>query len=91
MKMITLEEVRGRVEKFGGAKKSKIHSPTHALAEEISVAFGEPKKFGLYLGLIIRIGLFESRKIFSELKQNYNLDNQGRAKIFMAASRKKKC
>lgn len=70
--------------------KGKIHSPVHALADEISKEFGEPKKFAFYLGIIIRLGLWEARQKFSTLKQDNKLSNEERVKIFAACSRNKK-
>lgn len=43
------------------------HSPAHELADEISRAFGEPKRFGMYLGTINRVGADRARAIFREL------------------------
>lgn len=32
---------------------SKLHSPNHILAEELSIKMGEPKRFGFYLKMAI--------------------------------------
>ena len=58
-------ELRGRIQK---KRNLNIHSEIHALADEISSYFGERKKFGMYLGVIKRIGAGRARAIFSEVK-----------------------
>lgn len=55
----------------------KIHSELHYWTDKISTAFGEKKKFGMYLGIIKRIGIEEAQKIFNEI-MNSNVDNPGR-------------
>lgn len=52
------------------------HSPAHALADEISRAFGEPKKFAMYLGTIKRVGPERARQIFREILQDNCLDQR---------------
>lgn len=57
-----------------------IHSEAHYWADTISSAFGERKKFAMYLGIIKRIGVAEAKRIFSEIN-----DSQARnpAKLFL--------
>lgn len=62
-----------------------MHSEIHALAKDISEYCKEPKKFGLYLGIIKRIGLDRTFQIFGELKQSKTITS--RAKIFMYLSK----
>jgi hypothetical protein len=64
-----------------------MHSEIHALAKDISEYCDEPKKFGLYLGIIKRIGHDRAYQIFAEIKQSKNL--KSRAKIFMYLSKDK--
>jgi hypothetical protein len=45
-----------------------IHSEEHLIADDISKYCGEPKRFNLYLGIILRIGKHRAYQIFSELK-----------------------
>ncbi len=45
-----------------------MHSELHALAKDISEYCGEPKKFGMYLGAIKRIGTARAYELFSILK-----------------------
>lgn len=47
-----------------------LHSDIHYVADEISQYFGERKKFGMYLGIIKRIGTDKAWQLFSEIKQN---------------------
>lgn len=61
-------------------QQANIHSEMHLLAEEISRYFNEPKKFGMYLGVLKKIGVRTGRRLFSETKQS-NVDEP--VKIFM--------
>lgn len=67
-------------------KNKNIHSEAHYWADEISSAFGERKKFALYLGIIKRIGVKEAQRIFSEIKQS-NVKSPG--KLFVWKTSKK--
>jgi len=46
-----------------------LHTNIHYVTDEISNFFGERKKFGMYLGIIKRIGAEKAWAIFSEIKQ----------------------
>lgn len=60
-----------RVLKNTAASKNKnIHSEIHYWADTISTAFGERKKFAMYLGVIKRIGAQEAQRLFAEIKQS---------------------
>ncbi len=63
-----------------------MHSEIHALAKEISEKFGEPKKFGLYLGIIKNIGVRKAFAIFSEIKQSSKVETPG--KLFVYKSKR---
>ena len=52
-------------------RNKNIHSEAHFLADEISSAFGERKMFGMYLGIINRIGIARAKQIFAELKESH--------------------
>lgn len=67
-------------------KNKNIHSEAHYLADEISTYFGERKKFAMYLGAIKRIGLLETKQIFSEVKQ---ADCRNKIKLFFWKTKKK--
>ena len=70
------------------AKKQnkKIHSDIHYLTDIISSTFGEKERFGMYLGIIKRIGVDRARQIFAEIKDS-NVDNPG--KLFVWKTSKK--
>ncbi|MBI5254685.1 hypothetical protein HY932_02810 [Candidatus Falkowbacteria bacterium] len=70
------------------AKKTKnpnIHSEAHYWADVISTAFGERKKFAMYLGVIKRIGVPRARQIFGEIQES-NAKQPG--KLFVWKSKK---
>ena len=71
----------------GTAKRNvRLHSEDHALADEISAAFQEPKRFAMYLGVIKRVGAPEARHIFAQLQQ----EGKGHlGKLFMYLCSKK--
>ncbi len=48
----------------------RLHSETHALADEISAYFNEQARFGMYLGVIKRIGAPRARAVFAEVKDS---------------------
>ncbi|MFA6486712.1 MAG: hypothetical protein WCT40_05125 [Candidatus Magasanikbacteria bacterium] len=66
-----------------------IHSEAHYWADVISTAFGERKKFAMYLGTINRIGVSQARQIFSEINDGHA---ESPAKLFfwMASKKSKK-
>jgi len=66
-------------------KNKNLHSKIHLLADEISLFFGERKKFGMYLGVIKRIGFDQTCRIFGEIKESKAKDPK---KLFMWLSRK---
>jgi len=51
-------------------RNKNIHSEAHFLADEISTTFGERKMFGMYLGVIKRIGTARAKQIFGEIKES---------------------
>ena len=68
-------------------KMRSIHSKEHLLAKDISEAFGEPKKFALYLGTIKRVGFEKATQVFAELNQSRNIKTP--ARLFMWKCSKK--
>lgn len=75
-----------KIIKLQKKKRNKnIHSEIHYWADVISTAFGERKKFAMYLGIIKRIGAKEAQKIFAEIKQS-NVNNPG--KLFVWKTKK---
>ena len=65
-------------------ENKNIHSEIHYWTDVISTAFGERKKFGMYLGVIKRIGAGEARRLFAEIQQS-NVRSPG--KLFFWKSR----
>lgn len=59
-----------------------IHSEMHSLAKDISEYCNEPKKFGMYLGIIKNTGLKRAYKMFSELKQSPNAKTKGKLFVY---------
>lgn len=51
-------------------QNKNIHSEVHYWTDIISTAFGERKKFAMYLGVIKRIGAKEAQRIFAEIKDS---------------------
>jgi len=65
-------------------QNKNIHSELHYWTDIISSHFGEKKKFGMYLGVIKRIGIERAKQIFAEIKDS-NVDNPG--KLFVWKSK----
>lgn len=73
-----------------------LHADIHYATDEISNFFRERKKFGMYLGIIKRIGTEKAWRFFSEIKQNMEeakksgkvLENP--AKLFIWKTKNKK-
>ena len=57
-----------------------IHSEIHYWTDIISTTFGEKNRFGMYLGVIKKIGVERAKKIFFEIKES-NVKSPGR--LFM--------
>ena len=70
----------------GRAANKRLHSPAHVLADEISLAYGERKRFAMYLGVINRVGVETARGVFRRLQQEKAGENNG--KLFMYLCRK---
>lgn len=66
-------------------QNKNIHSEIHYWTDVISSAFGERKKFGLYLGIIKRIGVARARQIFAEIQEQGTIENPG--KLFVWKSK----
>jgi len=88
MERINLDILQENVKK-SATRAKKIHSEIHDLADEVSLYFGEKKKFGLWLGVIKRVGVARGREFFSQVKQSHALTIQDQAKLFMWLSSKK--
>jgi hypothetical protein len=46
------------------------HSSVHELADQISRAYGEPKLFRAYLGIIGKIGEVRARSVYGEISES---------------------
>jgi len=84
--MVDMEGIAKIIQRRVAQKNDNIHSEAHYWTDIISSAFGERKKFGLYLGIIKRIGVKEAQRIFSEIKQS-NVKSPG--KLFVWKTSKK--
>ena len=83
----TMDDLKDILERRVSAKPNKnIHSPAHALADEITTAFGERKRFAMYLGVIKRVGVEQARRIYRQMAQDQNARDRGR--LFMYLCRK---
>lgn len=65
-----MEGLRSILKKHPSNKNKNIHSEMHYWADVISTEFHERKRFGMYLGIIKKIGIREAKKIFIEIKQS---------------------
>ncbi|MBU2542386.1 hypothetical protein KJ785_02400 [Patescibacteria group bacterium] len=82
-----MEDISKILKKNPQPKQNKnIHSEIHYWADIISTTFGERKKFGMYLGIIKRIGVDKAKQIFGEIKES-NIKDPG--KLFVWKSNPK--
>ena len=65
-----------------------IHAESHYWADVISRTFGERKKFGMYLGVINRIGVTQAKKIFAEI-QDSNVQNPAKLFLWKTSAKRK--
>lgn len=77
-----------KIEYFVRKPEKGIHSEAHALAKEISEFCGEPKKFGMYLGVIKNMGLSRAYQVFAELKQGKEIKTPGKLFLYLSANKK---
>ena len=86
----TMDDISNLIKKsIKRPENKRIHSEAHALADEISTFFNEKKKFGMYLGVIKRIGIPRAREHFSSIRSDRGkLKNP--QKLFMWLSRNTK-
>ncbi len=88
---MSMEGIGGVIKKRAGATVNKrLHSEAHVLAEEMSIYFNERKKFGMYLGVITRMGIPKARAIFAELKsESANVASPRKLFMWLAKNPKK--
>lgn len=77
-----------KIEYFIKKPEKGLHSETHALAKEISEYCCEPKKFGMYLGVIKNIGLPRAYQIFAEMRQAKEIKTPGKLFLYLSAYKK---
>src|SRR3989338_5547285 len=77
-----------KIEYFKKQPAKGIHSEAHALAKEISEFCGEPKKFGMYLGVIKNMGLPSAYRVFAELKQGKEIKTPGKLFLYLSTYKK---
>ncbi len=65
-----LEGMKSIIRKRAKAANTNIHSEAHYWADVISREFHERKRFGMYLGIIKRIGVKAAQNIFQEIKES---------------------
>src|SRR3989344_8950174 len=79
-----------KIEYFVKKPEHGMHSEAHALAKEISEFCGEPKKFGMYLGIIKNMGLPRAYQVFAELKQGKEVKTPGKLFLYLSAYKPRK-
>ena len=65
-----MDSMKDLISKRSVKPNKNIHSPAHALADEITTAWGEKKLFGRYLGVILRVGVSRARTIYRTIQQD---------------------
>jgi len=80
-----MERLRKLLKTKTNERNKNIHSEAHYWADVISRAFGEQRKFGMYLGIIKRVGLERAKQIFNEIKES---EPKSPGKLFVWKSKK---
>ncbi|MBI4225074.1 MAG: hypothetical protein HY617_01965 [Candidatus Sungbacteria bacterium] len=63
----------------------KLHSREHVLAEDLSMALGEPKRFAAYLGLAMRYHESDLRALSRYVLEKKDLPAEARGKYFFGS------
>ena len=66
---------------------TKLHSREHLLADDLSRALGEPKRFSAYLGIALRHHESDLRALLRHVLEMDDLPSEARGKYFFAALR----
>ena len=66
---------------------TKLHSREHLLADDLSRALGEPKRFSAYLGIALRHHESDLRALLRYVLEKDDLPSEARGKYFFAALR----
>jgi len=85
-----MEPIGGVIrKKAGDAPNKRLHSEAHVLADEISAYFNERKKFGMYLGVIKRVGVPKARALYAAIKsEGGNVRNPRRFFVWLTGEKK---
>jgi hypothetical protein len=62
---------------FKKKKEQHIHSPAHALADELSIKLSDKKHFGLYLRMALKYDHGMLRRIAGEVLENKSVKKPG--------------
>ena len=65
----------------------KLHSRVHLLADDLSQAMAEPKRFGAYLGIAKHYYESDLRALARRVREKEDLPSHARGKYFFAALR----
>jgi len=65
-----------------------LHHEMHILADEISTAFGERKRFAMYLGTIKRVGMTRARAVYRQIQQDGGAKQPGRLFMYLCKESK---
>ena len=80
-------ESLAKIAKFDRKKQAKpdthLHSPTHLLADELSVKLNDRKHFALYLGMAKKHDHQFLRKVLGEVLEAREVKNAGRLFSFL--------
>lgn len=82
-----MEDINKLIKQRAKTKNKNIHSEAHYWTDVISSAFGERRRFAMYLGIIKRIGAKEAQRIFSEIKES-NAKSPGKLFVWKAGKKK---
>lgn len=66
---------------------TKLHSREHLLADDLSRALGEPKRFSAYLGIALRHHESDLRALLRYVLEKNDLPPEARGKYFFATLR----
>ncbi len=69
-------------------KSPYLHSADHALADELSLKLGEPKRFGMYLKMAVTNSHPQLRKILGQVLEG-GAKNPGALFVFLLKQEKK--
>lgn len=80
MQKISLQDIRFE-------RNRKLHSREHVLADDLTRAMREPKRFAAYLGIAKRYYESDLRRLAKRVREKEDLPLEARGKYFFAALR----